>query len=375
MAEPIVIIRIATKLAGFVKDNWKTLLPAFLALLLFPYFIYITVTNILIPQIDKGMLGTYIEASEENEMSLSVLLSYDTIRYFNNMSIADPGESVFDFLVIDWCVYEVEEVTKIREEVEIEENIVRQFMVLSEDIEIEMAVEKIFKLVESGSNSGYSHIRQMLESKYFSYSKNKEDMTIPKVVDYLNDLSKTDQYVIDCYILSSEEIVSSFSRGETRWFNGLSSMLAKMYPEIDLGPAASFVVMIPEGMEKDYIPSIWPARGRVTSYFGELRSGGYIHKGIDIGTFIGANIYAAARGKVIYAGWQGGYGNTIMIHHGSGITTLYGHLEKILIKYGQIISKGDVIGLVGSTGKSTGPHLHYEIRVNGKRVDPMNYLK
>jgi len=375
MAEPIVIVRIAIKLAGFVKDNLKTLLPAFLALLLFPYFIYITVTNILLPQIDKGMLGTYIEASEKNQISLSVLLSYDTIRYFNDMKRAVPSESVFDFLVIDWCVYEVEEVTKRREEVNIEENIVDEFTVLLEDIEIEMAVEKIFKLIESGSSSGYSKIKQMLESKYFSYSKNKEDMTIPKVVDYLNELGKTDQYIIDCYILSAEEIVSSFTRDETRWFNGLSSMLVKMYPEIDLGPAASFAVMIPEGMEKDYIPSIWPTRGQITGYFGELRSGGYIHKGIDIGTFLGANIYAAASGKVIYAGWQGGYGNTIMIHHGSGITTLYGHLEKILIKYGQIISKGDTIGLVGSTGKSTGPHLHYEIRVNGKRVDPMGYLQ
>ena len=143
MAEPIIIARIIIKAAGFVKDNWKTLLPAFLALLLFPYFIYITVTNILLPQIDKGMLGTYIEASEKNQISLSVLLSYDTIRYFNNMSKADPDESVFDFLVIDWRVYEVEEVTKRREEVENEENIVDEFTVLSEDIEIEMAVEKM----------------------------------------------------------------------------------------------------------------------------------------------------------------------------------------------------------------------------------------
>jgi murein DD-endopeptidase MepM/ murein hydrolase activator NlpD len=375
MPEPIVIIRIVIKAAGFINDNWKTLLPAFLALLLFPYFIYITVTNILLPQIDEGILDSYKQASEKNQISLNVLLSYDTIRYFNNMSKADPGESVFDFLVIDWRVYEVEEVTKRREEVIFKENIVDEFMVLSEDKEIEMAVEKIFTLMESGNSSGYRRIRQMLESKYFSYSSSKEDMTIPKVVDYLNDLSKTDQYIIDCYILSAEEIVSSFTREEIGWFNGLSSMLAKMYPEIDLGPATSFVVMIPEGMEKDYIPSIWPARGRVTSYFGELRSGGYIHKGLDIGTFPRANIYAASSGKVIYAGWQGGYGNTIMIHHGSDITTLYGHLEKILIKYGQIISKGDVIGLVGSTGKSTGPHLHYEIRVNGKRVDPMIYLQ
>jgi len=375
MAEPITIISMTARVAGFIKDNWKIILPVSLVVLLFPYFIYVIVTSILLPHIDGKVLDTYIEAAKDNEINLNVLLSYDTIRYFNDMEKAVPDESVFDFLVIDYQVYEVEEVTKRREEVDIDENIVRQFTVLSEDIEIDMAVEKIFTLVESGSSSGYSQIRQMLKSKYFSYGKNEDEMTIPKVVEYLNTLGKTDQYVIDCYILSAEEIVSSFTRGEIGWFNGLSSLLAKMYPEIDLASTATFAVLVPEGMEKDYIPSIWPTRGQITSYFGELRSGGYIHKGLDIATFLGANIYAAGSGKVIYAGWQGGYGNTIMIHHGSGITTLYGHLEKILIKYGQIISKGDIVGLVGSTGKSTGPHLHYEIRVNGERVDPMGYLQ
>jgi len=200
-------------------------------------------------------------------------------------------------------------------------------------------------------------------------------MTIPKVVGYLNNLDKEDQYVIDCYILSAEEIISSFTRGEIVWFKGLSSMLAKMYPEIDLESAGTFAVFVPEGMEKDYIPSIWPAHGQISGYFGELRSGGHIHKGLDIATYLGANVYAAASGIVIYAGWQSGYGNTIMIHHGCGITTLYGHLEKIIAEYGQNVDKGDTIGLVGSTGKSTGPHLHYEIRINGKRVDPMGYLE
>ncbi len=375
MAEPITIISITARVAGFIKNNWKIVLPVVLVTLLFPYFIYVIVTSILLPQIDGKGLDTYLEVAQRNEINLSVLLSYDTIRYFNDMKKAVPNESVFDFLVIDYQVYEVEEVTKRREEVDIDENIVRQFTVTSENIEIEMAVEKIFKLIKSGSSSGYGQIKQMLESRYFSYSKSEDEMTIPKVVGYLNNLDKEDQYVIDCYILSAEEIISSFTRGEAVWFNGLSSMLVKMYPEIDLEPTANFAVFVPEGMEKDYIPSIWPANGQISSYFGELRSGGHIHKGLDIATFIGANIYAAANGKVIYAGWQGGYGNTIMIHHGSGITTLYGHLEKILIKYGQIISKGDTIGLVGSTGKSTGPHLHYEIRVNGKRVDPMIYLQ
>ena len=375
MAEPITIISITARVLGFIKGRWKILLPVVLTVLLFPYFIYVIVTSILLPQIDREVFDTYIEAAENNEVNLSVLLSYDTIRYFNNMKKADPNESVFDFLVIDYQAYEVEEVTKRRDEVDIDENIVRQFTAVVEDIEVEMAVEKIYKLVESGSRRGYGQIRQMLQSKHFSYSRIEDDMTIPEVVGFLKDLDKKDQYAIDCYILSAEEIVSDFTRSETVWFNGLSSMLEKMYPEMDMDFKIAFAVLVPEGMEKDYIPSIWPAYGRVSSYFGELRSGGHIHKGLDIATFIGANIYAAASGKVIFSGWQGGYGKTIMIHHGSGITTLYGHLEKILAGYGQNVSKGDIVGLAGSTGKSTGSHLHYEIRINGKRVDPTGYIE
>ena len=375
MAEPITIISATSRVLGFIKDNWKILLPAVLVVLLFPYFIYVIVTGILLPQIDRKVLDTYIEAAQKNEVNLSVLLSYDTIRYFNDMKKVVPDESVFDFLVIDYQVYEVEEVTKRRDEVDIDENIVRQFTTVIEDIEVEMAVEKIFKLVESGSRSGYGQSRQLLESKYFSYSRTEEGMTIPEVVGFLKDLDKKDQYAIDCYILSAEEIVSDFTRSETVWFNGLSRMLEKMYPEMDMEFTTAFAVLIPEGMEKDYIPSIWPAYGQISGYFGELRSGGHIHKGLDIATFIGANIYAVASGKVIFSGWQGGYGKTIMIHHGSGITTLYGHLEKILAGYGQNVSKGDILGLAGSTGKSTGSHLHYEIRIDGKRVDPMGYIE
>ena len=374
MAEPIIIVRIATKAAGFIKDNWKTLLPVFLTLMLFPYFVYVAVTNILLPQIDKGMLGTYIEASENNEISLGVLLSYDTIRYFNNMSEVNPGESAFDFLIVDYQVYEVEEVLRRRDEVEIEENIIDEFMVTADGEEVEMAVEKIFKLLESGNSRGYKQIKEMLENKYFSYQVSREGMTIPKVTEYLKDLDKKDEYAIDCYILSADEIISGFTRGEIIWFNGLNSMLAKMYPEISDDLTYISALDIPEGKDMDYIPSIWPTIGRISSLFGEIRAGGYIHKGLDIAASLGTKIYSAASGKVIYTGWQGGYGNTIMICHGSGITTVYGHLGKIMIKTGQFLNKGDLIGLVGSTGRSTGPHLHYEIRINGIRVDPMEYL-
>lgn len=97
------------------------------------------------------------------------------------------------------------------------------------------------------------------------------------------------------------------------------------------------------------------------------------HTGIDIGASSGKNIVAAASGKVIMSTWYGGYGNFVMIDHGGGIVTCYGHASKLIAKKGDIVKRGQVIALVGSTGRSTGPHLHFEVRVNGDYVNPMNY--
>ena len=99
-----------------------------------------------------------------------------------------------------------------------------------------------------------------------------------------------------------------------------------------------------------------------------------LHTGTDIAASSGANVVAAASGKVIMADWYGGYGNCVMIDHGSGIVTLYGHLSGYNCYSGQEVSRGELIGFVGSTGNSTGPHLHFEVRINGEYVDPMGYF-
>jgi murein DD-endopeptidase MepM/ murein hydrolase activator NlpD len=117
---------------------------------------------------------------------------------------------------------------------------------------------------------------------------------------------------------------------------------------------------------------IWPAAGPITSPFG--MRWGRMHDGIDIGAPMGAPIHAAASGQVIYAGWMSGYGNLTVIDHGGGIATAYGHQSKLEVSVGDQVTQGQQIGLVGSTGHSTGPHLHFEVRVNGAPVDPMGYL-
>jgi murein DD-endopeptidase MepM/ murein hydrolase activator NlpD len=117
---------------------------------------------------------------------------------------------------------------------------------------------------------------------------------------------------------------------------------------------------------------IWPASGVVTSGFGWRW--GRMHEGLDIAASYGAPISAASSGTVIYAGWMGGYGNLVVIDHGGGLATAYGHQSSIAVSSGSQVSQGQTIGYVGSTGHSTGPHLHFEVRVNGSAVDPMGYL-
>jgi len=125
-------------------------------------------------------------------------------------------------------------------------------------------------------------------------------------------------------------------------------------------------------------PSIWPANGWISSPFGVRRDPftgrRRFHEGIDITNRIGAPVIAPADGIVTFAKRNGGYGKVIYISHGFGISTRYGHLNKIYVKVGQHVQRGDLIGLIGNTGRSTGPHLHYEVRINNKPVNPINFI-
>jgi len=121
---------------------------------------------------------------------------------------------------------------------------------------------------------------------------------------------------------------------------------------------------------------VWPAFGEITTYFheaGSLWVGGY-HQGLDIGADYGSIIRAAADGTVIEAGPHPSYGNYVKIDHGGGVQTLYAHQSRIAVDVGEEVSRGQTIGYIGSTGVSTGPHLHFEVRVNGEKVDPLLYL-
>jgi murein DD-endopeptidase MepM/ murein hydrolase activator NlpD len=124
-----------------------------------------------------------------------------------------------------------------------------------------------------------------------------------------------------------------------------------------------------------FLPTMWAHLGKINNEFGFRRNpfGGRnyeFHAGMDIDGERGDLVMAPANGTILKAGWQGGYGNMIEIDHGNGLTTRYGHLSKIEIQVGDSVTRGQLIGLVGSTGRSTGPHLHYELRLNDKSINP-----
>jgi len=126
-------------------------------------------------------------------------------------------------------------------------------------------------------------------------------------------------------------------------------------------------------------PSIMPTTGWLTSAFSQMRLHPILHsarphEGIDVTALMGAPIEAPANGTVIQTGWEAGYGNMVVIDHGYGIITKFAHASRILVRVGERVKRGELIAQVGNTGLSTGPHLHYEVRVNGRPVDPRRYI-
>jgi murein DD-endopeptidase MepM/ murein hydrolase activator NlpD len=167
---------------------------------------------------------------------------------------------------------------------------------------------------------------------------------------------------------TQQKTLASVRESKEKWLADISALQA--------GSADIAARLRSGGSHSSATPSaaglIWPVQGVLTSPYG--MRWGRMHEGIDIGASQGTPIYAAAGGTVIYAGWEGGYGNLTVIDHGNGLATAYGHQSKQSVSSGQTVARGQLIGYVGSTGHSTGPHLHFEVRVNGVPTNPLAYL-
>ncbi|HEX3035361.1 MAG TPA: M23 family metallopeptidase [Thermodesulfobacteriota bacterium] len=170
-------------------------------------------------------------------------------------------------------------------------------------------------------------------------------------------------------LLSKKGIKKKLSVGGEFLPNEESDLSYVDFIEKDLDELFSIMESFPLGT---------PLLGKINSGFGyrkdPFNSRSAFHSGVDIDANQGQRITATAEGMVEVAGWYGSYGNTIIIRHKYGYQTLFGHLSKIKVKKGEKVKVGDVIGYVGSTGRSTGPHLHYEMMKNGKKISPKNYL-
>ena len=181
--------------------------------------------------------------------------------------------------------------------------------------------------------------------------------------------------------LDPDDLISQLQRG----YSGTGGPLGPLLPALGgkMDPDGERAARILEGLDRmnlyrmavEKAPFAIPLKTsfRYTSGFG--RRWGRMHEGTDFAGAHGSPIYATADGKVIHAGWESGYGNLVKIRHDFGIETRYAHLSKVRVKVGQNVSRGDRIGDMGNTGRSTGTHLHYEVRVNGRAINPMTYIK
>lgn len=161
---------------------------------------------------------------------------------------------------------------------------------------------------------------------------------------------------------------------ELKQFSDKESTVAALYVETPVKKTKKIVTtkVVDNNTTPLGIALMEPVSGTITSRFGRRSSG--THTGLDIATSKGTPIKAASSGRVVYAGWKGSYGNLVVVEHTDSIQTYYAHCSKLYVNVGQTVNQGEVIAAVGSTGNSTGPHLHLEIRVNGKVRNPQNYL-
>jgi murein DD-endopeptidase MepM/ murein hydrolase activator NlpD len=169
----------------------------------------------------------------------------------------------------------------------------------------------------------------------------------------------------------------------------VSSSLDRLYTLKDTALTGAATTGISLGLTRDVTPAdwmransapnLWPVEGPVTGSFGEridpFNGEGAFHSGVDISASYGQSVIAPADGVVMLADFMGGYGRAIVLDHGHGITTRYGHLANFAVASGQYVHRGDTIGYIGLSGRSTGPHLHYEVRINDTPVNPRKYLR
>lgn len=213
---------------------------------------------------------------------------------------------------------------------------------------------KLYAIDVEGQTTTYVNSKEEAEE---TIAKIKEEYSEKLEAENLN-ITLTDYFTKDLSSINTVEVASAVEETEIQ--------VAKIVEEKEQIRLSTF-----EGI---YF-STKPVQGVITSRYGAVESiRDHTHKGIDIGAPLGTKIYAAAAGKVTYSDWMSGYGYLVIIDHGNGVETYYGHCSKLYVSVGEEVEAGEVIAAVGSTGNSTGNHLHFEIRKDGNQVNPQIYV-
>lgn len=221
------------------------------------------------------------------------------------------------------------------------------------------------------------------KAKEINGFKQREQEISEKIKEFMDKYNEiTDQYLSSRG--TTDRNGNSISRSSAKFSEDMSQLRETLTVLTEMTSTdPSSITALSETEEKlnkylDTIPTKWPAVGTLSSKYGYRKDPilwtRKLHEGIDVSAPYGNNIRASASGTVTFAGYMSGYGYAVIIDHGRGLSTLYGHSSKLVVKKGQSVKKGEIIAKIGSSGKSTGPHVHFEVRLNGSPVDPLNYL-
>ena len=221
-----------------------------------------------------------------------------------------------------------------------------------------------------------AHLRTEMENQRLRAENDLQRQELEKLNNRVEKVEDTSRKLAEKSGVVQEEKVPTGTGGPELPLDemGLATLTAKM-SRLEEDMSAYEEVLRKRG----YVPTIWPVEGTLEGGFGGRRNpfggpGYEFHSGQDIEAPMGAPVIAGASGKIAFVGWQNGYGQLVVVDHGGGLSTRYGHLSHIDVDMGQQVSRGQLVGKVGSTGRSTGPHLHYEVRINDQAVNPLQYL-
>jgi murein DD-endopeptidase MepM/ murein hydrolase activator NlpD len=250
----------------------------------------------------------------------------------------------------------------------------RKFISIASAVSVVIAAGLVFGLY--GLTQQAAHLRTEYENQRLRAENDRQRQELEKLNNRVEKVEDTSRKLAEKSGVVQAEPMPNGTGGPELPLDemGLATLAAKT-SKLEADMSAYEEVL----RQRGYTPTIWPVEGKLEGGFGGRRnpfggSGWEFHTGQDIEAPMGAEVIAGASGRVSFSGWMNGYGQLVIVDHGGGLTTRYGHLSHIDVEVGQQLSRGQLVGKVGSTGRSTGPHLHYEVRINDQAVNPLQYL-